>query len=1267
MADNAELLTRIVTFLRANPNSSARAIAAQVNATKSDVNSLLYRNKSLFKSEGEAPPLWKLVTLAVKAGDESAPPTHKLPNSAHGAIEAFQPTPPDEKLVRALADLIHVAAPTQPPPPPSDDDQENESNTAGAVAEEPDTRVGPSHPQALTSGPELTAGDHERLFRQRLSGKSLVLEADIDYEELNEIELILEARLERDPSVRRLAEILPALYAVYVVGRGIHSYDQGELWPHLLKGIADAASERGPAFQHALRVLDLDTLPELDSEPAMKHVSRILAHGGLPRSNIGDLTKALLTRMNRGALTADEAIAQWARYPSMFSTLDMPAQRFVRFCGDPARDFIQRMMDLILLNPKSPIDDAVDAIGLPNYVVEDVVELMKTTKDSSKFTGPRIRAPVLTLDPSGVGGPVLELPPAPEGLEYPVWYVTAEGAGTPTVRVDASPLSGEFLPVEPARRWEIALRDQATNTDMTWPIDGFVDEAAGLMLFDVRSFELLRNQKVVRSSEVMAVLAPGTKLVTFTGTTESAPHVTQQNPEMAGTWSKYSRDFIDVEGVTSLVARGASSTSTVFVKVREVPVIEGTTATGVSLADGGEVYVDDPVIRLPHFDPNHRGQWRISVSIDGASPAAFTDTDADESGGIFLGDLADNVAAVYNVVIRGPLGTDVRKSFGVVRGLEFQGPDKVASPGARVTTTLRSEDQKPSLNEAITFEPGVSRISLTLPRSGTDGLDLVLRIPRLTWALAQAGRRIEFDAEPIRLARTDLEAHNGSTLVVQTNTADQGLSLALLTDSGADLNHQDFGRTNRDGRWSFPLARYVDTVKSSQEAITILRLTCDSIQSEAVRITSVYNARLHSCEAVFDDAGADVILRVREDQPFRGRHVILWPTVRPWDNPSWVRIDDHLHDDLAFRAEGLRPGRYRVQLSLEDPNWRPPKRPSASESLAWECQLGTDQEVEDWLTSPRRNDAEQALEMFLGNLVLDQYVLNYAEAIDPAHVAASLAFESTRSGKALKELSKVMTLGSLAAAHGAPFWAALADQATRLDSTSLSVLTVLATPLSQEIPTESVDATTRNVLWDQVPPIAAAMDFVTNDDEARDRCLRFLEWHPDVSDDAPETFGPPEPQLLAMDLDGLEAIGEAFRNANGLTPRVFNLTEYQLPANLDWLREAHIDPGAIVKWSRRAATVPVDSGALPPPIAGIANSLIAKRCPNPLDLQTTQGALAALPHGMLRLAMALILNPASRPVVTHALLAACRFAPRLLTHDLILASAIAHMNPREND
>jgi hypothetical protein len=58
---STSLLNLILSNLRSGPKS-AREIAANVGSTKTEVNSILYKNRDLFSFTTNTPPMWSLIS-----------------------------------------------------------------------------------------------------------------------------------------------------------------------------------------------------------------------------------------------------------------------------------------------------------------------------------------------------------------------------------------------------------------------------------------------------------------------------------------------------------------------------------------------------------------------------------------------------------------------------------------------------------------------------------------------------------------------------------------------------------------------------------------------------------------------------------------------------------------------------------------------------------------------------------------------------------------------------------------------------------------------------------------------------------------------------------------------------------------------------------------------------------------------------------------------------------------------------------------------------
>jgi hypothetical protein len=110
------LPTNIKKYLRSNPQKSAREIAKHLNATRREINSILYRDPDNFISVGTDPPLWHLSSSVepvepievVESKIEPIPRTRDpgIPSNPHRQRKNFRPIIENSK--DTTSETLHI-------------------------------------------------------------------------------------------------------------------------------------------------------------------------------------------------------------------------------------------------------------------------------------------------------------------------------------------------------------------------------------------------------------------------------------------------------------------------------------------------------------------------------------------------------------------------------------------------------------------------------------------------------------------------------------------------------------------------------------------------------------------------------------------------------------------------------------------------------------------------------------------------------------------------------------------------------------------------------------------------------------------------------------------------------------------------------------------------------------------------------------------------------------------------------------------------------
>jgi hypothetical protein len=154
---------------------------------------------------------------------------------------------------------------------------------------------------------------------------------------------------------------------------GNQCYSGGDFWSGVQEVTgplpANAQSEMGQIFEKVLRQhANLVRIHDLGT--AHRYVTPILAHGGIPDYCLDDFFKNVLSPAVTGKLEfsgdAEDLIKEWLAQPSLVAFTDKPVRRFFLYGGAPARDFLQRCLDMAAAED---VDQAAE-FGLPQRVVD---------------------------------------------------------------------------------------------------------------------------------------------------------------------------------------------------------------------------------------------------------------------------------------------------------------------------------------------------------------------------------------------------------------------------------------------------------------------------------------------------------------------------------------------------------------------------------------------------------------------------------------------------------------------------------------------------------------------------------------------------------------------------------------------------------------------------------------------------------------------------------------------------------------------------------
>ena len=1097
-----------------------------------------------------------------------------------------------------------------------------------------------------------------------LRGARLVLELGLDEDRFAVIAEVvgqLGAAGQRPKAIR---QSYPALYASYLVFTGVYRYVSGNFWPDVHPGLTGQGYDPGYEFLTSIRTLGLETFDRLvEEEHAQPWVTRILAHGGIPRSCLDPFLDLLRRELARGAVDATELLAHWRVNNARLHGLHQPTRRFLLFGGAPAVDLLDRCIELMRERRRHAIDAAAE-LGLPRYMAEAIAGLPPVTGSGAGSTHRSLSVPrpFVRLDPYSGLGPVVVLPAVPPGQADGSWRVDA---GQQLNRYDASAITDTPIRLSPASSYAVEFVSASEDERRQ-----FTFEALGrlpALFLDPDTERLLREPSVLAADDVWVLAPPGVEVQTRRRAAGSpiAPRHIQDLPAPAGAWTGWSLEHIDLgdAGSVELVRADEVLARIPVTSARERLRLAGEPLAGVTTARGAPVYATAPVIEIPAIAGLEDASWQIRLTI-GDHDQTWA-VSGEEARAVALAPVIGDAVAAITLRVRGPLGFDLREVFAVVDGLQVRRPTNLVRPGtAPATVAVRAavviDDAEPGQWSRRELPEPLTSISCTAHTEGNPPLDLRVTIARLLWAVVHEGKpAVHPAASVIRIGSEEFDDQLADLIVVTTGIAGTELSLELRAGSRLAGSVGPVLAGGRDGRWSFDLGPFTDTIRRSSEGRLRFDLIVNGLPVHVVDVVAkIEVSRVHAQTRVAGDF-VEAVLTFDQERLVTGRVARLWPEYRPWDAPAESPIAD---SETTVRFSGydtLAPGPYLAEIAVAD-GWVRPTRPRDGSATASSIALGSREEIEAHLEHLDPADPRTHITWALSGYDTEQRPTAdelLAVAGDVAH-AAGFALHDMPAGAAPPAAFR--RVAALLRTNDQVLCAGLVDasEAGRLDEATVARVSLWL--LEQLEPmNDELDPATIAALWRASPPIAAALDVPwAAYGAAGERCQTFLAWTLDSG--APPAFGAQVSQFFLTRTE--PELAEIRRSILFTVPGLLDSAEL-VEATFEWLRNLvradNVETSGPVVWFERwrAHFHELTPGDLDPPVeSGVSDQLDARR---PIPGAFPWGAI---PEVVLLAAVHYIARTRYRFVAGKALDEALGFAPRLVTHDLVLAIAIMNLN-----
>lgn len=461
--------------------------------------------------------------------------------------------------------------------------------------------------------------EQEDVRASQLSGKRLLCEIPFvqgDIEQLREVLLLKGIQ----------AWNYPTLAAMMTVGIGIYYYNRGDFWSEFpgLDSPVDR-SKWGQKFEDFLKGRNsLETFRSVKDEGSHRYVGPILAHGGIPQTCLPDFF-SLITRYGDREQSGQDLIEIIKDKPVY---VDKPVQRFMKYGGEVAEDFVSRFLALWQHYERG---DMNAKCKLPDRVVDAFSAWWPDHKPKKRSSSKRMPKPELRLEPSGQGV-FLYLPRCdshPDVGANAQWHVL--GKEWAVTRAHEIPIT------EPAYKWEIS------GVGRRYTLDGPTDELP-FLFFDPSTGKVIPEPHLRRLPQKVWAL--------FRGKQQTEP--TPDFEEEFSYWPGYFLAVFDLINKYQLhIGNNIFDVRKPFFHCGADPVVQG-----VFFKDGVPVFYDLPEIKW-------NGEANLSLTVNG-KPQGNIDIDSDE-----LAVLLDKPGE-YFIELRGPLGESPYKHFVLVPGLTVQ-------------------------------------------------------------------------------------------------------------------------------------------------------------------------------------------------------------------------------------------------------------------------------------------------------------------------------------------------------------------------------------------------------------------------------------------------------------------------------------------------------------------------------------------------------------------------------------------------------------------
>ena len=705
----------------------------------------------------------------------------------------------------------------------------------------------------------------------QLAGKRLLCEIPF---ERNDIE-----KLRQDLLLKGIqAWDYPTLAAMMTVGIGIYHYNHGDFWSEFpdLSSPADK-SNWGRKFEDFITQHDsLETFRSIKDEGGHRYVGAILAHGGIPQTCLPDFFNLITSFGDREQSGQDLLESIKGRRVQA----DKPVQRFLKYGGEVAEDFVSRFLALWQCYERG---DMRATCSLPDRVVKEFSAWWTEHKPKKRSNSKRMPRPELCIEPAGLGVYLL-LPRCdnhPDIGANKCWHVL--GKKWAVTRVHE-------IPVTPSRTLKVS------GVGPEYTLEGPSDELP-ILFFDPNTGKVISEPSLRR--------LPAKVWALFKGNLEAYPPPNFE--EEFSQWPGYQLAVFDLtDKCQLLIGNNTFDVRQQFFHCDADPVVQH-----VHSRNGTPVFSSLPGI-------GYEGKANLSLIKDG-EPQGNIDIVSGE-----LSVLLDKPGD-YLIELRGPLGENIRKHFVLIPGLTVLPRPQVMWPNQKTvkwdlsveTGNIKSGDVTPPFTR---YDPS---LAFNVECAGYE-IDLHAEVPQLHWRLPyfQEGETTEWTAEPLTVWLKDLYQADYPLLECTFGSLGEDTEVFLIGKHSASKLQAKQQKSGGNYSWYFDLRAVRDELEATgkSEEYDLLIRSRNGTEHFRGKVLSArpqwyvqeFSAKWKKKE---DQHIVDVSWR-ENGKPLTCRWLVVIPLWRPWEGAVLRhQFGDNERSGHKWDVplSDLRPGRYIVK------------------------------------------------------------------------------------------------------------------------------------------------------------------------------------------------------------------------------------------------------------------------------------------------------------------------------------------------------------------